>query len=112
MATSSLYGLARSGDKESNVSHDYRHSRCFKGAFQGVWQEQNQLIRPLVYWLWLEKQASAQKKIKEMSTHTVMSGHIVRYLVYVRVCYLLLGWWYLTLTVCNHMIMGKPRKKE
>ena len=38
-------------------------------------------------------EAQPQKKIKEMSTHTVMSEHIVRYLVYVRVCYLLLGWW-------------------
>ena len=37
--------------------------------------------------------AQPQKKIKEMSSSTVMSGHIVRYLVYVRVCYLLLGWW-------------------
>ena len=53
-----------------------------------------------------------QKNIKEMSIDTVMSGHIVRYLVYVRVCYLLLGWWYLTLTACNQMVMGKPRKKD
>ena len=56
--------------------------------------------------------AQPQKKIKEMSTHTVMSGHIVRYLVYVRVCYLLLGWWYLTLTARNQMVMGKPRRKK
>ena len=35
-----------------------------KGAFQVVYQDQNQLKRPLVYWLWLEKQDSAQKKIK------------------------------------------------
>jgi hypothetical protein len=41
-----------------------------------------------------------------------MSGHIVRYLVYVRVCYLLLGWWYLSLTACNHLVMGKPRRKK
>ena len=41
-----------------------------------------------------------------------MFGPVVRYLVYVRVCYLLLGWWYLTLTARNQMVMGKPRKKE
>ena len=41
-----------------------------------------------------------------------MSGHIVRYLVYVRVCYLLLGWWYLTLTACSQLITGKPRKER
>ena len=44
--------------------------------------------------------------------HTVMSGHIVRYLRHVRVCYLLLGWWYLALTAQDQTVLGKPRKKE
>jgi hypothetical protein len=35
-----------------------------------------------------------------MFTDTVMPGTVLRYLVNVRVCYLLLGWWYLTLTAC------------
>jgi hypothetical protein len=47
-----------------------------------------------------------------MFVQTVMPGHVIRYLVYVRVCYLLLGWWYLTLTACNQMIMGKPRERK
>jgi hypothetical protein len=34
-----------------------------------------------------------QKKLREMFVHTVMLGHVIRYLVNVRVCYLLLGWW-------------------
>ena len=33
------------------------------------------------------------KKLKDMFVHTVMSEPVVRYLVNVRVCYLLLGWW-------------------
>ena len=41
-----------------------------------------------------------------------MSGHVVRYLRTVRVCYLLLGWWYLALTAHDQKIVGKPRKKE
>jgi hypothetical protein len=41
-----------------------------------------------------------------------MSGHVVRYLVHVRVCYLLLGWWYLALTAHFQKVLGKPRKKE
>ena len=47
-----------------------------------------------------------------MFVQTVMSEPIVRYLVNVRVCYLLLGWWYQSLTACNRLIMGKPRKKD
>jgi len=31
---------------------------------------------------------------------------------YVRVCYLLLGWWYPALTAHYQKIVGKPRKKE
>ena len=41
-----------------------------------------------------------------------MSGQFVRYPNYVRVCYLLLGWWYLALAACFHKRTGKPRKKE
>jgi hypothetical protein len=33
------------------------------------------------------------KKVSEMSSITVMSGHVVRYVIHVRVFYLLLGWW-------------------
>ena len=47
-----------------------------------------------------------------MFVQTVMYVPVVRYLVNVRVCYLLLGWWYLTLTVCNHLVMGKPRERK
>ena len=41
-----------------------------------------------------------------------MSGQHVRYPKHVRVCYLLLGWWYLALAACLHKRTGKPRKKE
>ena len=41
-----------------------------------------------------------------------MSGQYVRYPNHVRVCYLLLGWWYLILTAHDQTVMGKPRKKE
>jgi hypothetical protein len=41
-----------------------------------------------------------------------MSGQYVRYPNHVRVCYLLLGWWYLALAACLYKEMGKPRKKE
>jgi hypothetical protein len=47
-----------------------------------------------------------------MFVQTVMYVPVVRYLVNVRVCYLLLGWWYLTLTARGHTVPGKPRKKE
>jgi len=47
-----------------------------------------------------------------MFVQTVMFGHVIRYLVHVRVSYLLLGWWYLSLTARNQMVMGKPRKKD
>jgi hypothetical protein len=46
-----------------------------------------------------------------MFVQTVMPGLVIRYLVYVRVSYLLLGWWYLSLAACNQMVMGKPRRK-
>ena len=48
----------------------------------------------------------------EICAQTVINGQVVRYLVDVRVCYLLLGWWYLILTAFNQMVTGKPRKKE
>ena len=41
-----------------------------------------------------------------------MSGHVVRYLVYVRVCYLLLGWWYLSLAARNHTDYGQTKKER
>ena len=47
-----------------------------------------------------------------MFVQTVMHGLVIRYLVNVRVSYLLLGWWYLTLTACNQLVMGKPRRKN
>jgi hypothetical protein len=47
-----------------------------------------------------------------MFIQTVIPGLVIRYLVDVRVCYLLLGWWYLTLTACNRLVMGKPRKER
>jgi hypothetical protein len=41
-----------------------------------------------------------------------MSGQYVRYPKHVRVCYLLLGWWYLALAAFLYKETGKPRKKE
>ena len=52
------------------------------------------------------------KKLFQIYGHTVINGQYVRYPNHVRVCYLLLGWWYLALAACSHKRTGKPRKKE
>ena len=54
----------RVGGQQANVSRGYGHSRCFKRCLPGCLAEPKAAQGPLVYWLWLERQDSAQKKIK------------------------------------------------
>ena len=54
----------RVGGQQANVSRGYGHSRCFKRCLPGCLAEPKAAQGPLVYWLWLERQNSAQKKIK------------------------------------------------
>jgi hypothetical protein len=53
-----------------------------------------------------------EKYFQRICGHGVMSGQYVRYPNYVRVCYLLLGWWYLILAAHDQTVMGKPRKER